>query len=153
MAKRLYVGRLADTIRGERFRSEVTPTAETHGDRYLYVVGPFRTVAGAEYMARYGANNPHCQTVAEAERAAARMRAGLRPGYHVLSNLDNGTNDGRSSRTAARSMAAFRARAWRDRGYKVTGSAAKGYNVRNIGGVYVGHIGIRACPGCDDCQA
>lgn len=39
---------------------------------YLYVIGPFETANGAEYMARYGRNNPHCQHVANAERLAKK---------------------------------------------------------------------------------
>jgi hypothetical protein len=67
----LYVGVGKDLSR-QVFRSEAKPTEETHGDRYLYTVGPFRTRMGADYMRFFGHNNPHCQTVVEAERLAKR---------------------------------------------------------------------------------
>lgn len=51
------------------FRNVLEPTPETH-PQYSAVIGPFPTVRGAEFMARYGANNPHCQTVADAEKLA-----------------------------------------------------------------------------------
>ena len=50
------------------------PTPETHSDRYNEVIGPFRTRKGAEYMAQHGANNPHLQTVADAERIVKAER-------------------------------------------------------------------------------
>jgi hypothetical protein len=43
-------------------------------DRYNALIGPFVTKAGAGIMAQYGANNPHCRTVAEAEHIADRWR-------------------------------------------------------------------------------
>jgi hypothetical protein len=67
---RLYVGVRVDNGKRERFRSAVTPTQDTHGQTYIYAIGPFRTVAGAEFMRDYGANNPHCQCVSDAERLA-----------------------------------------------------------------------------------
>lgn len=51
------------------FRNVLEPTPETH-PQYSAVIGPFRTVRGARFMAQFGANNPHCQTVADAERIA-----------------------------------------------------------------------------------
>jgi hypothetical protein len=65
---RIYVGIVPG--RREVFRSEFTPTWETHGKLYRAVIGPFRTLRGAEYMRLHGAHNPHCQTVADAERLA-----------------------------------------------------------------------------------
>lgn len=50
------------------FRSEVKPTHTTHGNLYNYVIGPFKTKRGAKFMVDYGRNNPHCQTVDDAER-------------------------------------------------------------------------------------
>jgi len=68
--KRLYVGASIDNGKREKFRSAITPTKDTHGQVYRYTIGPFRTVAGAEFMRDYGANNPHCQCVADAEKLA-----------------------------------------------------------------------------------
>ena len=45
------------------------PTSESHLP-YAAAIGPFRTRRGAEFMATYGKNNPHCHTVADAERLA-----------------------------------------------------------------------------------
>jgi len=72
---RYYVGARInkdDTTRHDRyvFTSSVLPTSASHGDRYIYVIGPFRTKAGAIFMANFGANNPHCQCVDDAERLA-----------------------------------------------------------------------------------
>ncbi len=54
------------------FTSQTTPTRETHGRIYLYVIGAFITKRGAEFMEKYGHGNPHCQCVADAERLAKR---------------------------------------------------------------------------------
>lgn len=66
---RLYVGIKPDGTR-QTFRSATTPTAESH-PCYTAVIGPFRSKAGAEYMRDYGANNPLCRSVPDAERLAA----------------------------------------------------------------------------------
>jgi len=58
----------------ERFQSDGTPVRETHGDAYLAVIGPFRTVRGAEFMRKYGKGNPHLQHVNDAERFARKGR-------------------------------------------------------------------------------
>lgn len=68
MKSKPYVG-LKDGVRTV-FRSTKTPTTKSHGKRFNAVIGPFRTVRGANYMKLYGANNPHMQTVADAERIA-----------------------------------------------------------------------------------
>jgi len=52
------------------FRSILTPTEETHGNLYAAVIGPFSTHKGAQFMAKFGAGNPHCQCVADAEHLA-----------------------------------------------------------------------------------
>lgn len=52
------------------FKSLFTPTQKSHGAKFTYVIGPFNTIKGAEYMAMYGRGNPHLQTVADAERYA-----------------------------------------------------------------------------------
>ena len=67
---RQYVGIRVDTGKLERFQYVGTPVRETHGDLYAAVIGPFRTVRGAKFMQRYGANNPHLQHVNDAERLA-----------------------------------------------------------------------------------
>lgn len=64
-----YIGRKAGHV-NEAFRSAATPTEETHGDRYAVVIGPFRTERGARWAERYGQNNPHFRTVADAEAYA-----------------------------------------------------------------------------------
>lgn len=70
MAKRIYVGRSKSGGRTITFRSEVEPSEASHGHLYAAVIGPFRTIRGARFMARHGYNNPHLQTVADAERLA-----------------------------------------------------------------------------------
>ena len=70
MKRRIYVGHTVGNLYGV-FESETEPTAETHG-RFLAVIGPFRTMRGAQFMAKHGWNNPHLQTVADAERLAKK---------------------------------------------------------------------------------
>jgi hypothetical protein len=70
--KKIFVGKLpgGDCV---VFRSTNTPTETTHR-RFRYVIGPFRTVRGANFMASPAArNNPHVQTVADAERIAKKL--------------------------------------------------------------------------------
>ena len=68
-----YVGiKRNELYQRERFSSEVEPTASTHGDKYLYVIGPFKTRGGAEAMRKWGAFNPHVQTVEDAELIARK---------------------------------------------------------------------------------
>jgi hypothetical protein len=66
-----YVG---VTKKGERiyFRSVTTPEPHEYrqGYQFAYVIGPFRTKAGAIFMRDFGRGNPHCRCVAEAERLA-----------------------------------------------------------------------------------
>ena len=66
---RLYVG-VPKKGAYQVFRSATTPTQKTHGDRFFAVIGPFRTKAAADIMAKYGKGNPHLQTVAQAEKLA-----------------------------------------------------------------------------------
>lgn len=66
MSAKLYVG-LRNGTR-EVFRSVLTPTFQSHGEKYNAVIGPFQTKQGAQFMAEHGANNPHVQCVADAER-------------------------------------------------------------------------------------
>jgi hypothetical protein len=72
---RPYVGKDVKTGKLHVFRSDVVPTDETFGRLYSYCIGPFRTMRGAKFMAEHGSNNPHCQTVSQAERLA---KAGAR---------------------------------------------------------------------------
>ena len=79
MRTRWYVGykvwRGGETRR-EAFKSKTEPTQETHGIQYNAVWGPFRTRRGAEFGASWRAvNNPHVQTVADAERIAKELEA------------------------------------------------------------------------------
>jgi hypothetical protein len=82
MSTKIYVGHGHDDFKGI-FRSDVTPTEDTHGSQYRYVVGPFRTLRAAEFMAQYGYNNPHLQCVEDAERIVKQedIKARLRPHY------------------------------------------------------------------------
>ena len=65
---RPYVGILENGTY-ETFRSEKTPTQASHM-QYNAVIGPFKTMRGAKYMAAYGKSNPHLQHVGDAEIAA-----------------------------------------------------------------------------------
>ncbi len=58
----------------ELFKSASTPTQESHGSKYLCTIGPFKTRRGAIFMRDHGRNNPHCQTVSQAERIAAGQK-------------------------------------------------------------------------------
>lgn len=64
-----YLGRRAqgDLI---LFHSPHVPTKESHGARFLTVIGPFRSKVGASYYARYGQGNPHIRNADDAERLA-----------------------------------------------------------------------------------
>lgn len=85
MARKYYLGRLRSNAEleavdyarvmiahpGKRideiFACDHVPAFATHGERYACVVGPFRTKRAAIFMSRTSPN-PHCQTVAQAER-------------------------------------------------------------------------------------
>lgn len=71
MKTRVYVG--VNGAKREVFRNVGTPTERTHGERYAYVIGPFRTARGAQYMRDYGIQNPLCQSVYDAETLAKRL--------------------------------------------------------------------------------
>lgn len=66
--KRFYVGYILPANNREVFSSATVPTEESHGHVYAASVGPFRTRAGADYMASY--RGPVAITVSEAERRA-----------------------------------------------------------------------------------
>jgi hypothetical protein len=69
MRKKIYVGLWSLTGKREIIRSEKEVTETTHGDLYAAVIGPFKTVRGAQYCVEF----PHaqCTTVKEFERFAA----------------------------------------------------------------------------------
>ena len=64
-----YLGRRAqgDLI---LFHAAQTPTKESHGARFVSVIGPFRSRVGASYYARYGRDDPRIRTADDAERLA-----------------------------------------------------------------------------------
>jgi hypothetical protein len=68
----IYLGLASTSNKREIFRSDETPTFQTHGEKYNAVVGPFQTRRAAEFMRDFGRNNPHCQCVADAERLAKK---------------------------------------------------------------------------------
>lgn len=70
MTNKYYVGNNKNTSKLVTFKSKKVPTEKSHGRRFSYVIGPFKTKSGAVCMAKYGKNNPHLQTVSQAERAA-----------------------------------------------------------------------------------
>ena len=72
---RQYVGIRIDNGLRERFEYVGTPVRETHGHLYAAVIGPFRTVRGARFMAEHGGGNPHLRHVNDAERIAKRLAA------------------------------------------------------------------------------
>jgi hypothetical protein len=78
-----YVGVRRD-LRRAVFKAIRMPTRRQYGRRYAYVVGPFKTMRGARYMAEYGANNPHCTCVAQAEWLARQQTQGHARRKHRL---------------------------------------------------------------------
>ena len=66
MKTKIYIGVTPDSY--QIFRSDLTPTLESHGHLYNAVIGAFKTLRGAKFMRQYGKGNPHCTTVDEAER-------------------------------------------------------------------------------------
>ena len=73
MKARPYVGlSLNGTGKREVFKSATTPTESSHGALYGAVIGPFRTMRGARFMAAYGLGNSHCVCVQDAETLAGR---------------------------------------------------------------------------------
>lgn len=63
-----YVGIQKCNGRYVSFTSAEAPTFERFGSRFNAVIGPFKTMRGAKWAERHGRNNPHFQTVADAER-------------------------------------------------------------------------------------
>jgi len=68
-----YVG-MKPTLGRVVFQAQTTPTQKEY-PMYISVVGPFRTKRGATFHAAVGANNPHVQTVSQAERLAKKGTA------------------------------------------------------------------------------
>jgi hypothetical protein len=92
LAKKPYVGIMPNTHR-EAFTSATTPTEQSHGSLYSAVIGPFRTKQGAEFMAQFGANNPHCQTVEDAEQLAREAIARMsdnNDSHYIVGNGEPG---------------------------------------------------------------
>lgn len=52
------------------FRSLRAPAKETHGTRFVSVIGPFKSKIGASYFARYGRDDPRIRTAEDVERLA-----------------------------------------------------------------------------------
>lgn len=67
---KFYVGVKSCFERNKRsvFYCYLTPTFESHGDRFDYVIGPFKTREAADFMAGPGFNHPNCLTPNDAER-------------------------------------------------------------------------------------
>lgn len=65
--KKPYIGITKDGV-WEEFRSSTEPTRESDGERYIAVIGAFRTRRAQMWALKYGKNNPHFQTVNDAER-------------------------------------------------------------------------------------
>ena len=73
MVMRIYVGCKGGTY--EVFKAEAEPTAATYGAQFRGVIGPFRTMRAARFMANPAArNNPHVLNVADAERISKQLR-------------------------------------------------------------------------------
>ena len=78
--ERFWVGRTIRSwmaigigVKREVFKAAEIPSSLTH-PQYYAVIGPFKTKGGAEFMQDYGEGNPHCQTVADAERLAKQKK-------------------------------------------------------------------------------
>lgn len=70
---RWYVGILSG-FNFEAFKSNRTPSPSLT-PRYLATIGPFKTKRAAIWMTTDGKNNPHCQTVEDAERISKAQSA------------------------------------------------------------------------------
>lgn len=71
MKTKPYVGKRRSNGALVPFRT--TPPPEDHqvyGVMFSMVTGPFKTMRGARYFAKHSTNNPHCQSVKEAETLA-----------------------------------------------------------------------------------
>jgi hypothetical protein len=70
MKNKIYVGYCRTSLNMEKFSSAFQPTEKEYGEKYFAVIGPFITKRGADFMVKYGRNNPHIQIVSDAERLA-----------------------------------------------------------------------------------
>ncbi len=71
--RRHYVGYVKD--KGfKMFTASYEPTLSSHGDKYIFVMGPFQTKRGAEWAEKYGTGNPHFRHVSDAEKFAAKEK-------------------------------------------------------------------------------
>lgn len=68
MRNRWYVGHTRTGLIA--FKCPTTPTVNSHGDKFIAVVGPFKTKRAAKWAERYGKGNPHFRHVDDAERLA-----------------------------------------------------------------------------------
>jgi hypothetical protein len=50
------------------FQSSQHPCVQSHGDLYTNIIGPFKSLLGADYYAKYGKGDPNCSTFKEAEQ-------------------------------------------------------------------------------------
>ncbi len=77
---RFYVGHISYPWgqTQEVFRAIEPPTQETHGNIYIGVTGPFRTLRAAKAMTHYGWNNPHMLSVSDAERISKKYEQELK---------------------------------------------------------------------------
>jgi hypothetical protein len=73
MRRKYFVGIRPGGTRSVFYMAVVEPTREMC-PQYSAVIGPFRSKQGAEFMAEHGANNPHVQCVADAERIAREVK-------------------------------------------------------------------------------
>lgn len=67
-------GGLREVHRRKAYQSSPSPEATP---QYVAVIGPLRTLQAAKFMVQFGMGNPHCQTVADAERLAPQYAAEL----------------------------------------------------------------------------
>ena len=71
MKAKWYTGYKAQGAAGwVAFKSETTPTQESHGHLYIFALGPFKTMRAARWMEVFGLHNIHCTHVNAIERLA-----------------------------------------------------------------------------------
>ena len=49
------------------FSCSHVPTVKSHGEQFVYTIGPFKSKKGQLWAATYGKDNPHFRHVADAE--------------------------------------------------------------------------------------
>lgn len=70
----IWLGLAGFGTRRTVFMCDHEPTTESHGLEFDAVIGPFETLRGAEFMCYHGRGNPHCYTVADAERLSSAIK-------------------------------------------------------------------------------